>query len=94
MKMGEKIQDFVSRILDIVYHLKILNEQVPEKTVVVKIPRSLTPRFVNAVLSIIAAKNMSLLKVEELSGSLESHELILDMAFRQEEGLVLDAKNL
>ncbi|XP_039123469.1 uncharacterized protein LOC120260093 [Dioscorea cayenensis subsp. rotundata] len=39
MKSGEKIQDFISRVLDVVYQIRVLGEDVPESTMVGKILR-------------------------------------------------------
>lgn len=78
MKHGEKIEDCFTRVLDIVYQIKMLGEEFPDKMVVIKIHRSLTPRFTNVVSSIIEAKNLSTLIVDELCDSLKSHESILD----------------
>ncbi|XP_039137127.1 uncharacterized protein LOC120274664 [Dioscorea cayenensis subsp. rotundata] len=85
MKHGEKIEDFSTRVLDIVYQIKVLGEEFPEKKVVTKILRSLTPRFTNVVSSIVEAKNLSTLTVDELCGSLRSHESILNNAGDQDE---------
>lgn len=66
MKSGEKIQDFISRVLDVVYQIRVLGEDVPESTVVGKILRSLTPKFTHVVSSIVEAKNLATLTIEEL----------------------------
>lgn len=79
MKSGESIQDYVSRVLTLVYHIRALGEELNEQTVVEKILRSLTPKFCHVVSSIIEAKDLSALGVKELSGSLKGHEGRLDM---------------
>ncbi|XP_039128947.1 uncharacterized protein LOC120265102 [Dioscorea cayenensis subsp. rotundata] len=76
---GESVHDFVSRVLDIVYQLRALKQELPQKTVVSKILRSLTPRFSQAVHSIIEAKDLNTLIVKQLSGSLKNHEAILNI---------------
>lgn len=57
----------------------MLDEQLPEKTVVAKMLISLTPRFTH-VSSIIKAKNLNALTLDELSSSLKSNESILNLA--------------
>ncbi|XP_039123490.1 uncharacterized protein LOC120260116 [Dioscorea cayenensis subsp. rotundata] len=86
MKQGECIQDFVSRVLDIVYQIRVLKQDLPQKAVVSKILRSLTPRFSQAIHSIIEAKDLNSITVEQLSGSLKNHEAILNLEGTQLEG--------
>lgn len=70
MKQGECVQDFVTRVLDIVYQIRMMKEEIPQKYLVSKILRSLTPRFSLVVHSIIEAKDLNTLAVEKLSSSL------------------------
>lgn len=93
IKHAEKIQDFVSRVLDVVYHIKMMKEKLSEKAVVAKILRSLTPRFTHVVSSIIEVKNLNTLTIDKLSGSLKSHESILNLAGEQEEEKALHVKS-
>ncbi|XP_039135312.1 uncharacterized protein LOC120272535 [Dioscorea cayenensis subsp. rotundata] len=84
MKHGEKIEDYITRVLDVVYQIKMLGEEFPDKTVVTKILRSLTPRFTNVVSSIVEAKDLNTLAIDALCGSLRSHESILNNAEEEE----------
>ncbi|XP_039117654.1 uncharacterized protein LOC120253383 [Dioscorea cayenensis subsp. rotundata] len=77
MKHAENVQDYITRVLDIVYRIRLLEEEVPDKVVVSKILRSLAPRFKHVVSSIIEAKDLKTLSVEVLSGSLKTHESML-----------------
>lgn len=86
MKQGECVQYFVNRILDIVYQIRVMKEELPQKVVMSKLLRSLTPRFSQVVHSIIVAKDLSTLTVEELSGLLMNHELILNIEGNYHEG--------
>ncbi|XP_039115501.1 uncharacterized protein LOC120250763 [Dioscorea cayenensis subsp. rotundata] len=79
MKQGECVQDFITRVLDIAYQIRMMKEALPQKTVVSKILRSLTPRFSLVVHSIIEAKDLTTLTVEQLSSSLKNHESILNI---------------
>jgi len=56
-----------------------MKEELPQKSVVSKILRSLTPRFSLVVHSIIEAKDLNTLTVEQLSSSLKNHESILNI---------------
>ena len=85
MKSGEPVQDFISRILDVVYQVRTLGDTLTEQAVVSKILRSLTPKFNHVVSSIIEARNLTTLSVDELSGSLEGHESILNLSENQVE---------
>lgn len=80
MKQGESVQDFVSMVLDIVYQIRMLKEELPQKSI------SLTPRFSQVVHSIIKVKNLNTLMVELLSGSLKNHETILNIENNHHEG--------
>ncbi|XP_039118034.1 uncharacterized protein LOC120253896 [Dioscorea cayenensis subsp. rotundata] len=79
MKQRECVQDFITRVLDIGYQIRIMKEALPQKTVISKILRSLTPRFSLIVHSIIEAKDLNTLTVEQLSSSLKHHESILNI---------------
>lgn len=82
MNHGETIQDFMSRVLDFIYRIRMVEKDLLKKVVVLKILRSLNPRFTHVVSSIIEAKNLNTLIVDELSGSLKSHESILNLSAR------------
>ncbi|XP_039135695.1 uncharacterized protein LOC120273112 [Dioscorea cayenensis subsp. rotundata] len=79
MKTEEKVQDYISRVLTVVYHIRALGDELGDPAVVRKILRSLTPRFSHVVSSIIESKDLSSLTIEELSGSLIGHEGRLDV---------------
>ncbi|XP_039130885.1 uncharacterized protein LOC120267277 [Dioscorea cayenensis subsp. rotundata] len=79
MKNGDTIQDYVSKVLTLAHHIRTLGEDLPDQSVVGKILRSLTPKFRHVVSSIIEAKDLTTLTVDELSGSLKGHEGRLDM---------------
>ncbi|KAH7691872.1 hypothetical protein IHE45_01G027000 [Dioscorea alata] len=53
-------------------------EDVQAYTVVSKILRSLTPKFTHIVAAIEEAKDLSILSLDELSGSLQAHEVRLN----------------
>lgn len=49
MKCGEKVQDYITRVLDVIYQLRMLGEFMPEKAVVAIILRSLSLGFKHVV---------------------------------------------
>lgn len=85
LKQGEAIQDFISRVLDIVFRIRVMGDQLLDKNMVAKILRSLTPRFSHVVHSIIEAKDLNTLTVKALRSSLKSRESILNLASEEEE---------
>ncbi|XP_039143968.1 uncharacterized protein LOC120281110 [Dioscorea cayenensis subsp. rotundata] len=93
MKRGENMQAFVSRVLDVVHRIRIMGEECPQKTVVAKILRSLSPRISQVVHSLIAAKDLNTLTIDVLSGVLRSHELILNLDGEQDEDKALHVKS-
>lgn len=62
--------------------------------VVTKILRNLTRRFTNIVSSIVEAKNLNTLTVDELCGLLKSHESILNENKDQDEDKALHTKSM
>ncbi|XP_039135736.1 uncharacterized protein LOC120273158 [Dioscorea cayenensis subsp. rotundata] len=86
MKNGKKIQEFISHVLDIVYQIRALGEDVPEHAVVGKISRSLTPGFKHVVSSIVEAKDLRTL-TEEVED--KAHSQCISVAEDEgEEGVV------
>lgn len=71
----------------------MLGEEFPERDVVAKILRSLAPNFKHVVSSIIEAKDLSKLTVEELGGSLKGHESMLTLSAGLEEQTALHASH-
>lgn len=80
MKNGEKISDYISKVLDVVYQIGMLGEDVPKHMVVIKILRGLIHDFKHVVSSIVEAKDLRKLIVEELSSSLKSYKAILHIS--------------
>ena len=80
MKNSESIQDYVSRVLAIVHQIRALGEVLTDQTVVAKIMRSLTTKFNHVVSSISEGNDLTMLTVDELGGSLQAHEAMLDLS--------------
>ncbi|XP_039118035.1 uncharacterized protein LOC120253897 [Dioscorea cayenensis subsp. rotundata] len=92
MKNGEKVQEYISHVLDIVYKIRVLGEALAEQEVVFKIMRTLTPNYRHVVSSILEGNDIKTLTVEKLSGSLKSHEAILALSTTDEEVKALQAE--
>lgn len=74
MKNGESAQEFWSRVEAIVNQMRSNEDNILEKTVVSKVLRNLTPKFDHVVATIEESKNLSIYSLDELMGSLQSHE--------------------
>ncbi|XP_039123328.1 uncharacterized protein LOC120259937 [Dioscorea cayenensis subsp. rotundata] len=85
IKNRESMQDYISRVLTTAYHIQALGEELDEKAIVGKILHNLSPKFCHVVSSIVEAKDLSILMIDELSGSLKGHEGRLDMESDQVE---------
>ncbi|KAK2986253.1 hypothetical protein RJ640_021822 [Escallonia rubra] len=74
MKEHESINEMYSRFTLIINGLKLLGKTYPEKEVVRKVLRSLPKRWEVKLIVIQEPKDLNVLKLEELVGSLMTHE--------------------
>ena len=74
MKSNESVQEFMSRVVAIVNQMRIYGDKMVDEIVVMKVLRSLAPRFDHVVAAIEESKDLSSLTLDELSGSLHAHE--------------------
>ena len=74
MKENESVVDSSSRISNVVNQLKSNGEDYQEKRIVEKILKSLPHKYDNLVMTIEEAKDLTTLKMDELMGSLQTHE--------------------
>uniref|UniRef100_A0A2N9EI16 Integrase catalytic domain-containing protein n=1 Tax=Fagus sylvatica TaxID=28930 RepID=A0A2N9EI16_FAGSY len=74
MKETESVKDFHSRVAEIVNQIKSYGDTIQEKKLVEKILRSLPKKFDHVVAAIEESKDLSILSLYELMGSLEAHE--------------------
>ncbi|CAM8877687.1 unnamed protein product [Rhodiola kirilowii] len=75
MQEDETITDFNTRVLDISNELFALGEPVAEETLVRKVLRSLTKRFAMKALTVKEAHDVKTMRLDELMGSLQTHEM-------------------
>ncbi|CAM8948309.1 unnamed protein product [Rhodiola kirilowii] len=86
MQEDETIADFNTRVLDISNEAFALGEPMSEEKLVRKVLRSLTKRFAMKALAVKEANDVKTIRLDELMGSLQTHE----MDMNQENQLVKD----
>ncbi|XP_004493347.1 uncharacterized protein [Cicer arietinum] len=70
VKEGEKVDSYLGRTLSTLNKMKLNGETIEPNTVVIKVLRSLTPKFNYVVCSIEDSNDLSTLSIDELHGSL------------------------
>lgn len=85
MKSNESVQDFISRVIEIVSQMKSYSEHLPDHIIVAKVLRSLTPKFDHVVATIEESKDLSTYSFDELMGSLQAHEVRLNRLLEKSE---------
>ena len=70
MRHNEAVQNYISRMMAVINQMRAFGYKITDQTVVVKVLRSLTPRFDYVVAAIEESKDLSIFSVDELSGSL------------------------
>ncbi|CAM8998996.1 unnamed protein product [Rhodiola kirilowii] len=78
MQEDETIADFNTRILDFSNEAYALGEPMTEETLVRKVLRSLPKRFAMKALAVKEAHDVKVMRLDELMGSLQSHEIELN----------------
>ncbi|KAL4353097.1 hypothetical protein GQ457_06G014620 [Hibiscus cannabinus] len=92
MKGGESVQDFLSRVAEIVNKMRSYGETINDQTIVAKILRSLTPKFDHVVAAIEESKDLDTFTFDELMGSLQSHEARLNRSEEKAEDKAFHGK--
>ncbi|CAM8910850.1 unnamed protein product [Rhodiola kirilowii] len=75
MQEDETIADFNTWVLDISNEAFALGEPMTEETLVRKVLRSLTKRFAMKALAVKEANDVKTMRLDELMGSLQTHEM-------------------
>jgi len=97
LQMGdsEKIAPYVSKIQNLVHLMKNYGESITNKMVIEKVMRTLAPHFDHVIVAIQESGNVHTMKIEDLVGSLEAHELkIIERRGVQESIQALQAQTL
>jgi transposase InsO family protein len=74
MKDSESVDQFLTRVTGITNQFQSYNEALDMKTIVEKVLRSLTKKYAMIVIAIEESKDLTQLTLDELTGSLLSHE--------------------
>nr|KYP50512.1 Retrovirus-related Pol polyprotein from transposon TNT 1-94 [Cajanus cajan] len=73
MSNSESVEQYFSRVTDLVNKMRVYGEDIPESKVVEKILRTMPMKFDHVVTTIIESHDTDIMTVAELQGSIESH---------------------
>ncbi|XP_020238520.1 uncharacterized protein LOC109817617 [Cajanus cajan] len=73
MSNSESVEQYFSRVTDLVNKMRVYGEDIPESKVVEKILRTMPMKFDHVVTTIIESHDTDTMTVAELQGSIESH---------------------
>nr|GEZ63560.1 DUF4219 domain-containing protein/UBN2 domain-containing protein [Tanacetum cinerariifolium] len=85
LKMEYQVQEYLARISSIVSQMRAYDDKVADEIVVAKILRSLSPKFDHVVAAIEESKYLSTYFVDELMGSLQTHEARINKNMAKED---------
>ncbi|XP_024965256.1 uncharacterized protein LOC112505607, partial [Cynara cardunculus var. scolymus] len=85
MKNQETIQEYLARISSTVCQIRAYGDKITDETVVGKILRRLPSKFDHVVAAIEESKDLSTYTVDELMGSLQTHEVRINRSTTREE---------
>ncbi|XP_019425123.1 PREDICTED: uncharacterized protein LOC109334003 [Lupinus angustifolius] len=74
MEDQETIADYFTRIRTLTNVMRSHGERIPEQSIIEKILRTLFAKLDHVVVAIEESKDLEILKIDELQGSLEAHE--------------------
>ncbi|KAL0427606.1 UNVERIFIED_CONTAM: hypothetical protein Slati_2935400 [Sesamum latifolium] len=74
MKEGESVHDCSNNLMVIVNQMRKYGEKITDQTVIEKLLRSLTRKYESTVAAIEESKDLTVMTIDELLGSLQSHE--------------------
>ncbi|CAL0310943.1 unnamed protein product [Lupinus luteus] len=77
MEESDSDADYMTKILTLSNQMRSCGKAMKEKSIVEKVLRTLTCKYVHIVVAIEESKNLEVLKIEELQASLQAHELRL-----------------
>ncbi|CAJ2657083.1 unnamed protein product [Trifolium pratense] len=78
MDNNESIGAYASKVQALIHTMKSCGEEISEKMIVEKVMRTLTPNFDHVIVAIQEAGKVADMKLEDLVGSLEAHELMIN----------------
>ncbi|KAK8934328.1 hypothetical protein KSP39_PZI014550 [Platanthera zijinensis] len=74
MQSSEKIWDYVTRLWTLTNEMKHNGETIDDVSLMEKLLRSMSKKFYHVVVAIEESKDLNLMSVDELVGSLQAHE--------------------
>jgi hypothetical protein len=83
MTESENIDQFMTRVMGIVNQIRLTGEAIPNQRNVEKVLISLPNKFEMVVIAILESKDLSNFSLDELMGSLLSHETRLHLEMSQ-----------
>ncbi|KAI3465235.1 hypothetical protein Pfo_021898, partial [Paulownia fortunei] len=93
MKSSETISDFFPRTMAIINKMRVYGEKMEDVTVVEKILQLLMHKFNYVVCSIEESKDLDILLIDELQGSLLVHEHKMFQQDKEEQALQVSTNN-
>jgi hypothetical protein len=76
---SENVDQFMTRVMGIVNQIRLTGESIPDQRIVEKFLRSLPTKFEMVVTTILESKDLSRFSIDELIGSLVTHETRLHL---------------
>ncbi|XP_058762797.1 uncharacterized protein LOC131636157 [Vicia villosa] len=73
MSNSETVEQYFSRVINLVNKMRLYGEDIPDSKVVEKILRTMSMKFDHVVTTIIESHDTDTLSIAELQGSIESH---------------------
>ena len=74
MRDSDSVEQFSNRVMNVVNQIRMNGDELSDLKVVEKILRSLPPKFDNIVVAIEESKDLTILSIDEVFGSLYNHE--------------------
>ncbi|GJR53952.1 retrovirus-related pol polyprotein from transposon TNT 1-94 [Tanacetum coccineum] len=85
MNNNESAQEYLAKISSIVSQMRSYGDSISDEVIVAKVLRSFAPKFDHVVAAIEESKDLSMFSFDELMGSLQAHEVRINMSFAKEE---------
>jgi hypothetical protein len=77
MTESENVDQFMTRFMGIVNQIRSTGEDIPDQRIVEKVLRSIPKKFIMVVTTILESKDLSKFSIDELMGSLLTHDTIV-----------------